>query len=35
MLACGIIIVAAPLILLYAFVQRYIVDGALAGALKA
>lgn len=35
MLACGIIIVAAPLIVLYSFLQRYIVDGALAGAVKA
>lgn len=35
MLACGIIIVAAPLIILYTFLQKYIVDGALAGAVKA
>jgi raffinose/stachyose/melibiose transport system permease protein len=35
LLACGIIIVAAPLIVLYSFLQKYIVDGALAGAVKA
>jgi raffinose/stachyose/melibiose transport system permease protein len=35
LLACGILIVSAPLILLYAFIQKYIVDGALAGAVKA
>lgn len=34
LLACGIIIVATPLIVLYAFLQKYIVDGALAGAVK-
>lgn len=34
LLASGIIIVAAPLIILYAFLQKYIVDGALAGAFK-
>ncbi|BBI35609.1 carbohydrate ABC transporter permease [Cohnella abietis] len=34
LLACGIMIVAAPLIVLYAFIQKYIVDGALAGAVK-
>jgi raffinose/stachyose/melibiose transport system permease protein len=35
MLACGIMIVSAPLIILYTFIQKYIVDGALAGAVKA
>jgi raffinose/stachyose/melibiose transport system permease protein len=35
MLACGIMIVSAPLIVLYTFIQKYIVDGALAGAVKA
>ena len=35
LLASGIIIVAAPLIVLYAFLQKYIVNGALAGAFKA
>lgn len=34
LLACGIMIVALPLIALYVFIQRYIVDGALAGAVK-
>lgn len=34
LLACGISIVAAPLILLYTFIQKYLVDGALAGAVK-
>lgn len=34
LLACGTMIVALPLILLYVFIQRYIVDGALAGAVK-
>lgn len=34
LLACGIIIVAAPLILLYIFVQRFLVSGALAGSVK-
>ncbi|MFD1178455.1 carbohydrate ABC transporter permease [Paenibacillus puldeungensis] len=34
LLACGITIVAAPLILLYTFIQKYLVDGALAGAVK-
>lgn len=34
LLACGISIVAAPLIVLYIFIQKYIVDGALAGAVK-
>ncbi|MFF2912300.1 carbohydrate ABC transporter permease [Paenibacillus sp. NPDC057934] len=35
MLACGIMIVSTPLIILYTFIQKYIVDGALAGAVKA
>jgi raffinose/stachyose/melibiose transport system permease protein len=35
LLACGILIVAFPLIVMYSFLQRYIVDGALAGAVKA
>ncbi|WP_410512125.1 carbohydrate ABC transporter permease [Paenibacillus sp. BR2-3] len=35
MLACGIMIVSTPLIVLYTFIQKYIVDGALAGAVKA
>ena len=34
LLACGITIVAAPLIVLYVFIQKYIVDGALDGAVK-
>ena len=34
LLACGIIIVAAPLIILYGFVQQYLVSGALAGSIK-
>ncbi|SEK85346.1 carbohydrate ABC transporter membrane protein 2, CUT1 family [Paenibacillus sp. cl141a] len=34
LLACGIMIVAAPLIILYTFIQKYLVDGALAGAVK-
>ncbi|MEW9700745.1 carbohydrate ABC transporter permease [Paenibacillus sp. SI8] len=34
LLACGTMIVAGPLILLYVFIQRYIVDGAMAGAVK-
>ncbi|MBU5444600.1 carbohydrate ABC transporter permease [Paenibacillus sp. MSJ-34] len=34
LLACGITIVAVPLIVLYSFIQKYIVDGALAGAVK-
>ncbi|BBH19039.1 ABC transporter permease [Paenibacillus baekrokdamisoli] len=34
LLACGVTIVAAPLIFLYTFIQKYIVDGALAGAVK-
>lgn len=34
MLACGIMIVAMPLIVLYTFIQKYLVDGALAGAVK-
>ncbi|MNO78269.1 L-arabinose transport system permease protein AraQ [compost metagenome] len=34
LLACGITIVAAPLIVLYTFIQKYLVDGALAGAVK-
>ncbi len=33
-LAASIIMVAAPLIVLYLFLQRYFVDGALAGAVK-
>lgn len=34
LLACGIMIVSAPLIVLYTFIQKYLVDGALAGAVK-
>lgn len=34
MLACGIMIIAAPLILLYVFVQKYLISGALAGSIK-
>jgi raffinose/stachyose/melibiose transport system permease protein len=34
LLACGIMIIAFPLLVLYLFVQRYLVDGALAGAVK-
>ncbi|MNO37459.1 L-arabinose transport system permease protein AraQ [compost metagenome] len=34
LLACGITIVATPLIILYTFIQKYLVDGALAGAVK-
>jgi raffinose/stachyose/melibiose transport system permease protein len=34
LLACGIVIVAAPLVILYMFVQKYLVNGALAGAVK-
>jgi raffinose/stachyose/melibiose transport system permease protein len=34
LLAAGIAIVAAPLMVLYTFIQKYIVDGALAGAVK-
>jgi raffinose/stachyose/melibiose transport system permease protein len=33
-LAAGIILVAAPLVILYIFLQRYFMDGALAGAFK-
>ena len=34
LLACGIVIVAIPLVILYMFVQKYLVNGALAGAVK-
>jgi len=34
LLACGIMIIVLPLLILYLFVQRYLVDGALAGAVK-
>ncbi|MEX1029069.1 MAG: carbohydrate ABC transporter permease [Paenibacillaceae bacterium] len=34
LLACGILIVALPLILLYMYVQRFLVSGALAGSVK-
>lgn len=34
LLACGIMIVSTPLIVLYTFIQKYLVDGALAGAVK-
>ncbi|UFJ42633.1 carbohydrate ABC transporter permease [Brevibacillus humidisoli] len=34
LLACGISIVAAPLIGLYVLIQRYIISGAMAGAVK-
>ncbi len=32
--AAGLLVVAAPLILIYIFGQRYIVDGVMAGGLK-
>ncbi len=34
LLACGIMIIAAPLVVLYSFIQRYLVSGALAGSVK-
>lgn len=34
LLACGILIVTAPLVLLYMFLQRFIISGAMAGAVK-
>lgn len=34
LLSCGIMIVAFPIMLLYTFIQKYIVDGAMAGAVK-
>lgn len=34
LLACGILIVIAPLVILYLFLQRYIISGAMAGAVK-
>jgi raffinose/stachyose/melibiose transport system permease protein len=33
-LAAAVLIVALPLIVLYIFLQRYFIDGALAGAVK-
>jgi raffinose/stachyose/melibiose transport system permease protein len=35
LLACGVLIVSLPLILLYAFLQRFIIEGTLSGAIKA
>lgn len=34
LLACGIMIIMLPLLVMYLFLQRYLVDGALAGAVK-
>ena len=34
LLACGILIVVAPLVVLYLFLQRFIISGAMAGAVK-
>lgn len=34
LLACGTVIIAGPIIFLYVFIQRYLIDGALAGAVK-
>jgi raffinose/stachyose/melibiose transport system permease protein len=34
LLACGTVIIAGPIIVLYIFIQRYLIDGALAGAVK-
>lgn len=34
LLACGILIVTLPLVLLYVFLQRFIISGAMAGAVK-
>jgi raffinose/stachyose/melibiose transport system permease protein len=34
LLACGIMIIVFPLLVLYLFAQRYLVEGALAGAVK-
>jgi raffinose/stachyose/melibiose transport system permease protein len=34
LLACGIMIIVLPLLVLYLFAQKYLVDGALAGAVK-
>ncbi|URN95459.1 MAG: carbohydrate ABC transporter permease [Candidatus Pristimantibacillus lignocellulolyticus] len=34
LLACAVMIVAAPLVILFLFIQKYIVNGALAGAIK-
>lgn len=34
LLACGILIVITPLVILYLFLQRYIISGAMAGAVK-
>ncbi|RXZ80882.1 carbohydrate ABC transporter permease [Paenibacillaceae bacterium] len=34
LLACGILIVTLPLVILYIFLQRFIVSGAMAGAVK-
>ncbi|MDB5055968.1 MAG: sugar transporter permease [Bacilli bacterium] len=34
LLACGTVIIGAPIVVLYIFIQRYLIDGALAGAVK-
>jgi raffinose/stachyose/melibiose transport system permease protein len=34
LLACGTMIIAIPIVILYIFIQRYLIDGALAGAVK-
>ncbi|MDX8364550.1 carbohydrate ABC transporter permease [Cytobacillus sp. IB215665] len=34
LLSCGILIVAAPLLILYIFLQKYIIEGTMSGAVK-